>query len=123
MAIKSMSLAWISASDMKKAKTFFADKLGLKVTTDSAEYGWLELQGKDGGFTMGVGKADAQNPIKAGQNAVICFDVDNIEETKKELEAKGVKFMGNIEEVPGHVKLATFADEDGNVFQLAQMLS
>jgi len=123
MAIKSMSLAWISASDIKKAKTFFADTLGLEVTTDSAEYGWLELKGKDGGFALGVGKSSPECPIKAGQNAVMTFDVDNIEETKKELESKNVKFLGDIEEVPGHVRLASFVDEDGNLFQLVQTLS
>ena len=41
MAIKSIGLAWISTADIKKAKAFFTDKLGLQVTTHSAEYGWL----------------------------------------------------------------------------------
>jgi len=123
MAIKSMSLAWVTASDIKKAKAFFADTLGLDLTTDSAEHGWLELKGKDGGFTLGVGMSSPECPSKAGQNAVVCLDVDNVEETKKDLESKGVKFLGDIQEVPGHVKLALFADEDGNLFQLAQCLS
>lgn len=123
MAIKSMSLAWISTADIKKAKTFFTEKLGLQITTDSAEYGWLELQGKNGGMALGVGTSTPECPIQAGQNAVMTFDVDDIVETKKELESKGVKFLGDIQEVPGHVKLATFTDEDANVFQLAQVLS
>lgn len=123
MAIKNIGLSWISISDMRKAREFFVDKLGLKVNTDSAEYGWLELQGKDGGIEFGVGTYAEGCPIQAGHNAVVTFTVDNIEETKKDLESKGVKFMGGIEEIPGHVKMATFADEDGNVFQLAEILS
>ncbi len=123
MAIKSIGLAWISTADIKKAKAFFTDKLGLQVTTDSAEYGWLELEGKDGGMTLGVGASTPENPVKAGHNAVVTFTVDDIVATKKDMESKGVAFMGGIEEIPGHVKLATFADEDGNVFQLAQVLS
>jgi catechol 2,3-dioxygenase-like lactoylglutathione lyase family enzyme len=122
MAIKSMSLAWISVSDIKKAKEFFTNTVGLDLTVDSPEYGWLELKGKQGGFALGVGQASEQCQLKAGQNAVVCFDVDNIEETKKDLESKGVK-VANIEEVPGHVKLAFFTDEDGNLFHLAESLS
>lgn len=123
MAIKSMGLAWISASDVKKAKEFFTDKLGLTLTSDAPEFGWFELQAKEGDFILGVGQDSQESPVRAGQNAVVTLSVDNIEETKKDLESKGVKFLGGIEEVPGHVKLALFADEDGNLFHLAQKLS
>jgi hypothetical protein len=35
---------------------------------------------------------------------------------------KQVKMLGEMMEVPGHVKLQMFQDSDGNHFQLAQML-
>ena len=59
---------------------------------------------------------------KPGNNSVVTLTVTDIVESKAELEAKGVKFFGDIIEVPGHVKMATFADPDNNVFQLVQML-
>ena len=122
MAIKSIDLAWISTKDMQKAKTFFADKLGLEITSDSPEYGWLEFCGTDGGASLGVGQDSEESDLKAGQNAVITFTVENIEKTKADLIAKGVTIVGDIIEVPGHVKLLYIKDEDGNLFHLSQPL-
>ena len=127
MNIKRMDLAWISVKDIKKSEKFFAETLGLKVTTSTPEYGWLELAAKEGGCALGVGACsdtdEYENPVKPGMNAVLTMTVDDIVAAKKELEAKNVRFIGEIVEVPGHVKMATFADIDGNIFQLVQELS
>jgi predicted enzyme related to lactoylglutathione lyase len=127
MSIKSMNLAWINVSDIKKAEKFFVDTLGLKVTSGAPEYNWLELKGSQGGMILGVGQGDCskkeENPVKPGGNAVMTMEVEDVAQSKTELEAKGVKFYGDILEVPGHVKMATFADPDGNIFQLCQMLT
>jgi len=123
MAIKSIELAWISVNDMKKAKTFFADKLGLNITANSPEYGWLEFCGKNGGASLGVGQCAPECDLKPGQNAVVTFTVDDIEKTKADLKAKGVTIVGDVMEVPGHVKLLYIKDEDGNLFHLAQPLN
>ncbi len=127
MSIKSMNLAWINVSDIQKAEKFFVQTLGLKIDSGAPEYNWLELKGSHGGMTLGIGQSDDtdanQNPAKPGCNAVITMDVDDIVKTKADLEAKGVKFYGDIIEVPGHVKMATFADPDGNIFQLCQIIT
>ena len=121
MAVKKIALSWVTVADIEKAKAFFHDKCGLEVTGGSApEYGWLELVGKEGGMTLGVGKANADCQGKAGVNAVVTMLVDDIVKTKKEMEAKGVVFIGDIMEVPGHVKMATFVDPDNNTFQLVE---
>lgn len=120
MAIKKIGLAWIAVSDFKKAEQFFVHTLGLKVNNKSAEYGWLELTGVNGGAVLGVGQCMEDN--KAGANAVITFTVDDIEETREELKNKGV-VTSEVMEVPGHVKLANFKDHDGNLFQLAEEIS
>ncbi len=123
MAIKSMDLAWICTSDIKKAQQFFIETLGLKEMNFAPEYGWLEVQGKKGGFGMGIGQANPKDPLgKPGMNAVMTFTVDNIEESIKELTNKGVKFVDEIVEVPGHVKMISFVDGDGNLFQLCEQL-
>ena len=49
MVAKRSDLAWITVSDIKKAKQFFTEVVGLEVHTDTPEYGWLELVPKDGG--------------------------------------------------------------------------
>lgn len=120
MAIKKIGLSWITISDFKKSEYFFVNTLGLKVLNKSPEYGWLELTGVNGGAVLGVGQCMEDN--KAGSNAVVTFTVDDIEETKENLENKGVK-VSEIMEVPGHVKLANFADHDGNLFQLAEEIT
>lgn len=124
MAIKKIELAWISASNIKKAKEFFEKKLGLKIHVADENYGWLELSGKDGGMLLGVGSSEEEyGPIKPGQNAIVTFTVDDIAHTKVDFEEKGVKFIGDIMEVPGQVKLALFVDEDGNKFQIVETLN
>lgn len=122
MAIQSIDLAWISTKDFKKAKAFFSDKLGLEITSESPQHGWIEFAGKDGGATLGVGQDSEYCKLKAGQNAVVTFTVDDMEKTKAELMRKGVTLVGDIMEVPGHVKLLYIRDEDGNLFHLAQDL-
>ncbi len=122
MAIKSMDLAWISTSDFARSKKFFVDVLGLKVSSMTEEYEWMELTGSHGGAILGVGKCTKDSPVQAGKNAVMTMSVDDLIKTKADLEAKGVTFVGDILVVPGHVKMAFFTDPDGNFFQLVQLL-
>lgn len=126
MKIKQIGLSWIVTKDFSKAKSFFVDTLGLKIEELNEEYCWMELAGHDGGSILGVGMAsnnpEIPDPIKPGQNAVFTMIVENIDADRKELLAKGVRAIGDIIEIPGHVKMATFLDEDGNHFQLAERL-
>lgn len=126
---KSISLSCITVSDIKKAKHLFVDLLGLDLKDDNEFVGWMELAGKDDKTArLGVGvyreKAmDHDEDLKPGQNGIISFEVDNIVEAKKHLEANNIKFCGEIMEIPdevGEVKLALFKDSDGNRFFLAQ---
>lgn len=121
MSIRRSDLSWITVSDLDKAKKFFVEKLGMNLKTEDSTFGWLEFSGsQEGGSVLGVGRDDAHNPVKPGHNAIMTFKVDDIVKTKEDCEAKGVSFLGPIMEVPGHVKLVFFVDEDGNKFQLVQ---
>ncbi len=124
MMIKELSLCWITTSDLKKAKDFFGQTLGLRfVAKESNEaMGWYEFEGHKGGMKLGVGKATPENSVKPGHNAIPTFLVDDIKKAKEHLISKKVTLLGDIMEVPGHVKLLFFTDFDGNKFQLAQML-
>ena len=121
MVVRSIDLAWVTVADMQKAKDFFVKNLGLKVVSDSPEFGWAELAAESGA-RFGLGKENPQSPIKAGQNAVVCFNVDDIVATKKALEENNVTILGDIVEIPGNVKLLLIKDEDGNIYHLAQKL-
>lgn len=122
MSINKLDLGWVTVSDFKKSKKFFVDTLGLELNSEADEYGWLELQGHLGGAKLGVAQMNERESHKPGSNAVLTFTVDNIEQKKRDLESKGVKFTSDIMEVPGHVKLATFVDPDNNTFQLVQVI-
>ena len=122
MKIKNIGLAWIGSSDLAKSKKFLVEDLGLEISVESPEHNWMELCGADRAFMLGVGKDDGFSPVKPGQNAVVTLTVENIEDAKSELEAKGIK-VDQIVEIPGHVKMAFVQDPDGNYFHLVQMLS
>lgn len=126
MKIKSISLGWITTKDLAQSKKFFTDVLGLNITSNDAEgWGWLELAPSTGqGMFLGVAQAQENETHKPGDNAVLTFTIEgDIVAAKKELEAKGLEFEGDILEVPGHVKLVSFFDKDHNRFQLVEDLS
>ena len=124
MIAKRSDMAWITVSDVKKAKKFFTEIVGLEARTDTPEYGWVELQAPEGGALLGVGQYNPQygKEVQPGQNAIVTFTVDDIREAKAEFEKKGVTLLGDIVEVPGHVKMLFFTDFDGNKFQIVELL-
>ncbi len=119
---QSFDLAWIVVKDLKKAVKFYTETVGLKLLELHEEFGWAELQGPSGGARLGIGVENDKDPIKAGTNACLTFTVENLEKSRDSFLEKGAKFLGDIMEVPGHVKLLTGVDADGNHFQLAEML-
>lgn len=128
MDIKSFGLAWVVVSDLKKAKKFFKETLGLKVDTEDDTFGWMECSGSEKeGAVIGIAQhnehaTEEECPVVPGGNAVITLSVEDIVKARKELQQKGVRLVGEIIEVPGHVKMQTFADPDGNIYQLVQKL-
>ncbi len=121
MHAKSFDLAWITVKDLKQAIKFYTEVVGLKVMVLSEEYGWAELQGHEGGARLGIGQMRKESDLQI-RNAVPTFTVDDLEKAKEELEKKGAKCHGPIEEIPGHVKMQMVIDNDGNHMQLVQIL-
>lgn len=120
--IKSFDLAWIVVSDFQKARKFFTETLGLKEGAVASEYGWAEMQGHDGAATLGIAQQSEHSEIAAGKNAIVTLTVEDLEATVAEFKKKNVNLVGEIIEIPGHVKMQTFTDPDGNVFQIVQKL-
>lgn len=120
MPVKSLDLVWIVVSDFKSALKFYTETLGLKLMELSEEYGWAEVQGKEGGMRLGLAKQSEYCDVQPGQNAVVALTVKNLEKAKEDLIKKGAKCIGPVQEVPGQVKLQMIADADGNLMQLAE---
>lgn len=122
MGIKSSNLTWVSVSDLKKAIKFYTETLGFKELSVTEEYGWAELQGEEGGTVIGLAVKSEDSPVQPGNNGVITLTVDNIQSSIKELAGKDVKMVGDMMEVPGHVRLQLLVDNDGNHLQLVELL-
>lgn len=120
--VQSAGLAWIVVQDLDKALKFFTEVLGLKVLSRADEWGWAELAGEDGVAILGVAHSAHETQVKPGQNAIMTFTVSDIEHSKSAMAKKGAELVGEVMEIPGHVKLQSFKDKDGNLFQLVQTL-
>lgn len=125
--IVGIHMVWVVVKDLDKAIQYYTETLGLALQDLSKEYGWAELSGPTGS-RIGLaqhneksGEWDATN-VKPGQNAVITFTVKDINAAIESYSQKGVRLLGKVMEVPGEVKLQTFQDLDGNLFQLAELL-
>ena len=112
-----VDLAWYQVKDMDAAKRFYGDVLGLRKRIDLG--GWCEFSHSDEAASIGL------NAMREGDDergATVVLRVDDLARAQKELKAKGVKFEGEVHEVPGVVRIATFRDPDGNRLQICQVL-
>ncbi len=122
MKNKGMNLAWIVADDFDATLKFYTEVIGLKLLSRSEDFEWAELEG-EGGAMLGLSGKSDECPLKPGMNSILTYSVENIEEAQKELKEKGVELMGDVQEVPGHVKLLLFKDVSGNMGQLVELIN
>ena len=123
METKSIELIWIVVKDLKKAVKFYTETAGLKLDVMSEEFGWAELHGHQGGTRLGIAEEkDEPNTIKSGHNACVTLTVENLDKALKDLKANHAKCIGDIQEIPGHVKMQMVSDTDGNIFQVVEKL-
>ena len=129
MQNKGNQLSWIVVKDLKKAVKFFTETLGLELLVyDESCDGWAELGSKSAKDSARLGIASESKETKEfnmhpGQNAIVCFTVDNLEKSRLELMQKGVTLLGDIVEVPGEVKMQLIRDPDGNLFHITELLT
>jgi catechol 2,3-dioxygenase-like lactoylglutathione lyase family enzyme len=122
-AIKKLMMFALAVSDMPKAKAFYADKLGLKVTTDyrqADDHWWVSLSLPEGGVTITL--TTFHGDLKSG-TMTLWFGTSDITAAHKELGDRGVKVskIGDDLHGPGSgVKWFNFKDPDGNLIHLEQ---
>lgn len=110
----------MAVTDLKASLEWFNNVLGFSTAYSVDEAGWAEVNTYLPGFTIGI----QQDPERAGEQggSMVTLSVTDIDAARRELEGKGVKFDGPVDELPGMVRLSTFPDPDGNRFMLAQSL-
>jgi predicted enzyme related to lactoylglutathione lyase len=115
----------IPASDLNRARDFYADKLGL---TPSGEFAGMQLTYQTAGGT----RFNIYQTEFAGQagHTIAQWHVDDIESQVRDLQAKGVVFetydmpgvewSGEIASLPGLGRAAWFKDSEGNIMCVDQ---
>ena len=113
-----ITVAWYPVTDLREAERFYGEALGLRRTFSMP--GWSEFSHAEGAAAVGLLESPQMPPPDGG--ATVVFRVADIHEARARLMRAGVKFDGDVEEIPNAVRLATFRDPFGNRLQLAQPL-
>jgi predicted enzyme related to lactoylglutathione lyase len=110
--IKKVDFIGIPSQDADRTRTFYLEVLGMR-PDENAKYD----------FWAGETCFSAWEPAKMGmefapqKNGHPALHVEDVAEAKKELEAKGVEFTGDIIDT-GVCHMALFTDPDGNDLML-----
>jgi predicted enzyme related to lactoylglutathione lyase len=126
MLTNSMVAPSLPAVDIKRARKFYEEKLGLKVVMEDPSPGVM-LQAGAGTMIYVYQRAATK-----ADHTVASFKVDNIEAEVKELKNKGIKFeeydmpKTGIKTINGIATMGTmkgawFKDSEGNILALTQM--
>ena len=113
MQIEHVDFVSFLTQDLQRARSFYADTLGLEIETE----GEHDLELRCGQVTLDVFDPSSIGQAFAPSPAGLALRVPNVEEARAELEAKGVRFEGDTIET-GVCKQAWFKDPDGNALML-----
>ena len=117
-------VAFVTIHDPERAKPFYRDVLGLKLTGEELPYA---LVFDCNGTMLRLAIDPESKPIRG---TVLCWRVTDIEETVKELLHAGVVFERwdfmpqdelGIWTTPTGAKVAWFKDSEGNLLSVSQM--
>lgn len=112
-----LSMFTLSVSDMPKAKAFYADTLGLKVTQDfrqDDQNWWVTLTSPDGGISINLARY-GELVVNPG-TVSLYFKTSDVAAAHKELSDKGAKvsdIQDNLFGPGSGVKFIRFEDPDG----------
>ena len=109
-----------SVKDISSSIKWFNNVLGFEEIFHVPEAGWAEVTTPSENVSIGLSQTEEVDG-KGGTTPV--FGVKDIVAARADLENKSVKFDGDIIEIPGLVKLATFFDPDGNTYMLSESLN
>jgi catechol 2,3-dioxygenase-like lactoylglutathione lyase family enzyme len=118
--IKRIKFLGISVRDQDRALRFYTDKLGFRVLTDqqfSEKQRWIELTipGAETGIVLFTPEGHED---RIGTFLNTSWEVDNVEKTYSELQAKGVEFIRAPEKQPWGT-FVIMKDSEGNQIVLS----
>lgn len=118
--IKRIKFVGIPVSDQDRALAFYTEKLGFRVLTDqqfSEKQRWIELTipGADTGITLFTPPG---HEGRVGTFLNSSWEVDDLQKTYQELQAKGVAFLGPPQKQPWG-SFVMMKDSEGNQIVLS----
>lgn len=120
--VKNFESIILGSANATKLADFYKKKVGLKQS-------WDAVMGEDSnvyGFTIGkfdlvvMDQAKVKGKSKDPSRLIFNLEVDNIEKEFAKLKKAGVKVVAKIYHIEEYGHVATFADLDGNYFQLVK---
>lgn len=114
--IKKIDSFVLGSKNAKKLAAFYQKKVGVKFQFEG-EMG----EGKSVFNASWKGSSDFMVMDQKPARHVVNFEVDNIEKEFKRMKKAGVKVVSPIYHIEGYGYVATFADIDGNHFQIVQV--
>lgn len=111
--------ASMGVTDIDKSIAWYEQVLGFSLLYKAEDIGWCEMTTHMAGVNVGLSQ---NQTVNQGGGATNVWSVANIEAAKAHLDNHGVKQDGDIQTIPGLVRLLTFFDPDGNAMMFAQSL-
>jgi catechol 2,3-dioxygenase-like lactoylglutathione lyase family enzyme len=105
----------VPVTDVQRSTRFYEETLGLPKV--SADEGWPEFQLGENVSLYLIDPTNIGQQFTAPHSAHIALRVPDVEAARKELEANGVAFDGEIFDT-GVCHMAFFRDPDGNALML-----
>jgi lactoylglutathione lyase len=124
---KQIDYTMVVVSDMQRSVEFYRDKLGIPLKFQTPD--WTEFQTGDTTLALhggGVVSATppAADPSKQAGSCSIGFNVDDVDKTYQELQAKGIRFVMPPTQREGEgIKLTVCIDPDGLPISFAQTIA
>lgn len=120
MKVRGVDFVLYEVSDLARSIAFYRDALGLAVTENLEQYGWVELDAKPVTLALfSPAKARPEAPAPRVGGAAVFLAVENVQGCVNELRGKGVKVLVEPFDTPVCWQAAV-ADPDGNVVGLHQ---
>jgi len=114
MELSGITAVMLGVRDLPAAVAFYQGKLGLKVIMQEPGLALLQAGAVMLGLNPGMGRS---LPQLAGATEIV-FQVDSVRAAQKELQARGVSFVGEPRAVTPTSWAAHFRDVDGHLLSV-----
>jgi catechol 2,3-dioxygenase-like lactoylglutathione lyase family enzyme len=104
----------VPVTDLERSTAWYRDTLGLPQIGEGA---WPEFQLGENVSLYLIDPTNIGREFNGPNHGSIALRVPDVEETKRELEGRGIEFGGDVLDT-GVCHMAFFADPDGNALML-----